>query len=1053
MMVLAAGDALHEPLLRVAADARPRGLDEMSPAAIYAVFDEAPAGAREPIFLGLVTSQNISRSPNRIFADLLPRRLPVPARLDAPVEEVLARMDAESVEAIPVLNSEKAFAGAITRTSLFAALLKRERGLLEESQHLQAVVEDDRRRLSTWLARSEELYTAATKLLGLLAAHAIERDLLQNGIDAVTKLLQARYGAVGILDEGGQLTHFFYTGIGPEDAERIGLLPQGRGLLGAVIRENQVLRLDDMTSDPRSAGFPAHHPPMKSLLAVPVSHQGHAYGRVYLCDKTTGEPFTAHDELLASSFAGSLAMILANVRSQAEREQADKAMELLVKGTASVVGEEFFRSLVKVLAEAFRVRWAFVSKLADDLGERIRLIAFWTGQGYDAPFEYAAKGTPCEQVIANKLCYYPRNVREQFPEDRWIAEQGVESYLAIPLVNTSGTVLGHLGVMHDVPMIGAQTAVPLLKIFAARAAAELERQRAEDALQDSEHRIRAILASAADGIITIDEHGNVESFNPASERIFGYAAADVVGRNVKMLMPDPYRSEHDGYLRAYGESGHGRIIGVGPREVLGRRQDGTVFPMDLAISVMQVENRRVFIGIVRDITDRKHAEEQLNLLAHYDTLTSLPNRVLFNDRLKQTTIAAARHDRVVTVMFIDLDRFKTINDTLGHDVGDLVIKAAAERIVGCLRAGDTVARLGGDEYAVVLADMAQTQDAARVAQKIVDAFSEPLRVAEHELFVTVSIGVTLYPSDDASVDNLLKNADIAMYRAKERGRNSYQFYTADMNAKAGERLALETHLRHALERGELLLHYQPQVDLQTGRIIGVEALVRWQRQTGLVSPADFIPLAEETGLIVPIGEWVLRTACARGKAWHDAGFGFLRLSVNVSARQFRQNDFSETVAKVLRDTGFPPVSLELEMTESLLMEHAEAMITRFEELHAMGVSLSIDDFGTGYSSLSYLKRFPIDTVKIDRSFVNDIITDPDQAAIASGIISLAQNLRLKVVAEGVETEEQAAFLRSRRCDAMQGYLFSRPVSHHALSSLLTEGRRWAPIKPPPGACP
>jgi diguanylate cyclase (GGDEF)-like protein/PAS domain S-box-containing protein len=1046
--LLAAADALHDPVLRVSSDAHPRGLGEAPRAAIYAVFDEMPPANREPVFLGLVTARDISRFPNRIFADLLPHHLPVPARLDAPLEEILARMDAESLEAIPVLNAEKAFAGAISRTSLFSALLKREQGLLEESQRLQAVVEDDRRCLSTWLARSEELYTAATKLLGLLAAHAIERDLLQNGIDAVTKLLQARYGAVGILDDAGQLTHFFYTGIGPEDAERIGGLPQGRGLLGVVIRENQMLRLDDMTSDPRSAGFPPHHPPMKSLLAVPISYQDIVYGRVYLCDKTTGEPFTAHDELLASSFAGSLAMILTNTRSQAEREKADEAIRLIVQGTSSVVGEEFFRSLVKTMADAFHVRWAFVSELADERGDTLRLIAFWSGREHEAPFEYATKGTPCEQVIANQLCYYPRGIRELFPDDRWLVEQGVESYLAIPLVNTSGAVVGHLGVMHDGPMIGAPAADPLLKIFAARATAELERRWAVDALEHSERRTRAILASAADGIITIDERGNVESFNPAAERIFGYAAADVVGQNVKMLMPDPYRSEHDGYLRAYGESGHGLIIDVGPREVLGRRQDGTVFPMDLAISVMQVENHRVFIGIVRDISERKHDQERLNLLAHYDTLTSLPNRVLFNDRLKQTTIAAARHDRVVTVMFIDLDRFKTINDTLGHDVGDLVIKAAAERIVGCLRAGDTVARLGGDEYAVILADMAQTQDAARVAQKIVDAFSEPLRVAEHELFVTVSIGVTLYPSDDTSVDNLLKNADTSMYRAKERGRNTYQFYTADMNAKAGERLALETHLRHALERGELLLHYQPQVDLQTGRIIGVEALVRWQRQTGLVSPADFIPLAEETGLIVPIGEWVLRTACARGKAWHDAGFGFLRVSINVSARQFRQNDFSETVAKVLRETGFPPVSLELEMTESLLMEHAEAMITRFEELHAMGVSLSIDDFGTGYSSLSYLKRFPIDTVKIDRSFVNDIITDPDQAAIASGIISLAQNLRLKVVAEGVETEEQAAFLRSRRCDAMQGYLFSRPVSHHALSSLLSEGRRWAPIKPP-----
>jgi diguanylate cyclase (GGDEF)-like protein/PAS domain S-box-containing protein len=447
--------------------------------------------------------------------------------------------------------------------------------------------------------------------------------------------------------------------------------------------------------------------------------------------------------------------------------------------------------------------------------------------------------------------------------------------------------------------------------------------------------------------------------------------------------------------------------------------------------------------------ERKQAQERLDFLAHYDPLTGLPNRVLFNDRLKQTAAQAVRHQRVVAVLFLDLDRFKTINDTLGHDVGDLVLKAVAERLCGCVRSDDTVAHLGGNGYAVILADMAQTDDVAKVAQKILDTVSQPIQLADRELFVTASIGITVCPTDDQIVDNLLKNADTAMYRAKDRGCNTYQVYTPDMNARAVERLAIETQLRRALERQEFLLHYQPQVDLGTGRIVGVEALVRWQRpESGLVSPAEFIPLAEETGLIGEIGEWVLRTACAHNRAWQDAGLPEIRVAVNVSACQFAHKDFVDTVARILRETGLPPSSLELEVTESLVMEHAEATVAKLAQFHAMGIALAIDDFGTGYSSLSYLQRFPIDSVKIDQSFVRDVPTNADHSAITAAMIGLAHNLRLTVVAEGVETEDQVAFLRAHHCEVGQGYLFSRPVPYEAFSSLLKSRWCWQPT---PGA--
>jgi diguanylate cyclase (GGDEF)-like protein/PAS domain S-box-containing protein len=559
-------------------------------------------------------------------------------------------------------------------------------------------------------------------------------------------------------------------------------------------------------------------------------------------------------------------------------------------------------------------------------------------------------------------------------------------------------------------------------------------------LRDSEARLRAILTNAADGVVTIDERGIVESFNPAAERIFSYAAGDVIGRNVKMLMPEPYQSEHDAYVQRYVDGGRGRIIGIGPREVVGRRRDGTTFPIDLAISEMRLDERHLFIGIVRDITERKHAAERLDYLAHYDALTGLPNRALLNDRLRQTTIAAGRHERVVTVMFLDLDRFKTINDTLGHDVGDLVLRTVADRLAACVREGDTVARLGGDEYAIILADMAQSRDAMGIAQKILDRVREPISLAGHELVISASIGITLYPADDARIEHLLKNADTAMYRAKEQGRNTYQFYTADMNAEAVLRLTLETDLRRALEHGEFLLHYQPQIDLKSGALIGMEALIRW-RHPGerLVPPATFIPLAEDTGLIVPIGQWVMRTACAQNKAWQDAGLPALRVSVNVSARQFRQKSFPETVAAILRETGLGPAYLELEVTESLMMDHVEAAIMTLKEFHGMGIKLSIDDFGTGYSSLSYLRRFPIDSIKIDRSFIGSLATDSDQTAIVVAMISLAHTLRLRVVAEGVETAGQAAFLCEHGCDEGQGYLFSKPLAAELLVSLLRTG--------------
>ena len=438
-----------------------------------------------------------------------------------------------------------------------------------------------------------------------------------------------------------------------------------------------------------------------------------------------------------------------------------------------------------------------------------------------------------------------------------------------------------------------------------------------------------------------------------------------------------------------------------------------------------------------EIRERKLAQQRLTHLAHYDSLTGLPNRVLFHDRLQLAMIDARRTQRLVAVMLLDLDRFKHVNDTLGHGVGDLLLKQVAQRLLKCVRAGDTVSRLAGDEFALILPGVLHADNVSRLTQRILKSLSEPLVLDGHTVSVSGSLGVTLFPNDHDTLEGLLKNADAAMYRAKEAGRNACQFYSAEMHASAERRLTLENHLRRAIERGEFVLHYQPQVDLASGDIIGMEALLRWQSpELGLVSPMDFIPLAEETGLIVPIGEWVLRTACKQTRAWQLAGLSPLsRISVNFSARQF-QKGVATRIADILVESGLVPSALVLELTETSLMLDSDVVRATLDAIDEMGVQIAIDDFGTGYASLSYLKRFPIDVLKIDRSFVRGIPSDSNDVAITGAIITMAHSLGLKVVAEGVETAAQFAFLRERGCNAMQGFYFSKPLAVEAFTALL-----------------
>jgi len=482
-------------------------------------------------------------------------------------------------------------------------------------------------------------------------------------------------------------------------------------------------------------------------------------------------------------------------------------------------------------------------------------------------------------------------------------------------------------------------------------------------------------------------------------------------------------------------------------ETVHQRRDGSTFPVEISLQSLAAhdnndKNAHLVVALARDITEHKQNEAELNRLAYYDILTGLPNRLLFNDRLHQAALDAKRRKRFVALILLDIDRFKVVNDTMGHIAGDMLLKEMANRLRQSVREGDTIARLGGDEFALIFTDIIDVSDAANLAQSLLAKLSVPMEIDNREVFSSASIGITLYPEDTDDVETLVKFADSAMYHAKEQGRNNYQFYSQEMTVTAQERLRMESSLRRALERNELFLHYQPQVEISSGRILGVEALLRWSDNDGnFIPPDQFIPLAEETGLIVPIGEWVLQQSCSQLKTWHNEGHRQLTMSVNVASRQFKDVHFGHTVRKTIESLSIPAHALELEITESVLMENSDLIMRMLKELKSSGVSLAIDDFGTGYSSLSYLKRFPIDRVKIDQSFVRDLCIDIEDVAIVKAIIAMSNTLRLRVIAEGVETEEQLDLLRIEGCCEYQGYLFARPMDAEAMTALLNDANK------------
>lgn len=596
---------------------------------------------------------------------------------------------------------------------------------------------------------------------------------------------------------------------------------------------------------------------------------------------------------------------------------------------------------------------------------------------------------------------------------RWVLSQSE------PIVDAGGKIIRVIGTVRDIT----------------------EKKQAEEALWENEIKYRTLFETAQDAIFLFKD-GVFVDCNKHTLEMFGCQRHEIIGHSPVEFSPSHQPDGRPSKIKAQQKID--AALGGEPQffEWEHMRLDGTSFHAEVSLNTIELKGKRYLHAIVRDITERMQAQERLQYLAHHDSLTGLSNRAMFLERLDHALTRARWTNRPLAVLFLDLDRFKNINDTLGHNIGDSALRVAAQRLLDAVREGDTVARLGGDEFTVLLEDLASTDDVPVVAQKILESVSQPFDVEGREFVMTTSIGISLYPSDGDDSLKLLRNADTAMYRAKEQGRNKSQFYSSEMGAKALEKFMLESNLRHALERKEFQLYYQPQVNLDTGAITGVEALLRWRHpELGLVSPDQFLPVAEETGLMKSIDEWVLRTACLQAQAWRSAGLPPITMAVNLSGAVFGGHDLAEIISRVLGESCLVPEQLELEITENAIMQNAEPTVRMLGNLRRMGIRLAVDDFGTGYSSLSYLKRFPIDTLKIDKSFVQDVTVDDDDASLVKAIVVMGHALKLNVIAEGVETAEQLAFLRQQGCDGMQGYFFSRPLPLEEITPMLQSRKK------------
>lgn len=861
-------ETLSDQVRRAAPEDRPV-VGRLPDHTVFAVFETLPD--RLELFLGLVTAEQVAANPDRILADLLLRPALPALKPDTLVETARRRLENERVGALPVLDEDGRFVGAVTLLSLLKAVVRQEAMLRRKGLDLLEHCRRECERLAKCVVHLEGLHASSKRLLQAVVHTKLEREMLQHGIELLSQLVEARYGALVVFDEAGEIRDFVCCGLDRETAARIGRLLQGAGLLGQNgLGRKGTLRLENLADHPEAAWFSEGHPGMRSLVAAQIAHQGQLLGWVCLCDRFDGGPFSAEDELEIKQFADLLAL---NMLEQRQKRELDLKLKLAAK----------------------------------------------------------------------------------------------------------------------------------------------------------------VFEQASEGILMTDAEEKIVLVNRALTTITGYQEEELIGKTPRVFQSG-YQDEK--FYRAMWQSL--KESGQWQGEIWNRRKSGAVYPEWLRINALTDENGRVthFVAVFSDLSLPMPQRGNLERLVHFDHLTNLPNRLLFRAELKQAMLRTRFNSKFMALLMLDLDRFKVINDTFGHQVGDCLLQQVSKRLQHCLRKreapriGDIAARLAGDEFSIILNDLEFPEDAEGIARKILERCQQPFLLGELERCVTASIGIAVYPGDAETLDELICCADLAMYHAKKLGRNHFCRYDRGSHASAKHRMRLENDLYRALDRQEFEIHYQLQVAAETGRIVGVEALLRWRHpEHGWISPLEFLPILEDIGLIGQIGEWVLRRVCAcylECRQRLGLKEGELTVAVNVSARQLNQHLIPQ-VRAVLKENRLDPRCLKLELTESVAMDDPQSSMEIFAGLKALGVEICIDDFGTGYSSLSYLTRLPVAALKIDRSFVKDMTLDPEDRAVVSSIVALAHHLGLKVIAEGVETLEQYTMLRSLRCDILQGYLLSQPV--------------------------
>ncbi|XEC95971.1 EAL domain-containing protein [Paenibacillus tarimensis] len=842
-----------------------------------------------------------------------------------------------------------------------------------------------------------------------------------------------------------------------------------------VIETQKTIYIPDTSKDSRPDPRAVKAFQIKSLLALPISYENRLYGLVFLFDYGIPMNLSESEIQTVEAYVNMAAVAIRNANNLTSKEELISEKQLLLDVTREL-------SLCSTMQEALDKCFHYVGKvlnnynigthLLDPIAEKklkptkLSKESDWKEEDWlkthrKIKIDHSKDLLFQEVISTKKAILIPDVYADHRPNQEACRNFGIQGIFMLPLVSM-GEVLGTIAVVNlgerglvysTVSMQLAQSIVDATasalsnmlfmekqELIIQKRTSEISEKNAElenaiKELQRLSHEKEMILNSAGEGIFGLDLKGKLTFCNPAAAVMLGYENKnELIGQSYKSIFHrnnQPAEEDSEACFASYIEKNKNNYA----TDEQFFRLDASSFPVEYVISSIEEEGKTVgYVVTFKDITFRKNMEEEIKYYAYYDSLTKLPNRVLLKDRLSQGLLYAKQHDEKLAVMFLDLDRFKMINDTMGHSYGDLLLQEIAARLKGCVTKEATVSRQGGDEFTIILPSIQYEDEVIAVAERILDSFSKPFDLRENEVFIKTSIGISIFPDDGETEEVLIKNADTAMYKSKELAGNSYQFYNFDMDYRNYENVKIANDLHKALDQDQFVLYYQPIIDYRKRTIVGVEALIRWNHpERGMVYPNDFIPIAEETGLIVPIGDWVLRNACKQLKLWHGQGYSSLRVSVNISARQFEQKNFITLIKNVLQETNLSPEFLELELTENIIIKNIEATIKTMEQLRELGIQISIDDFGTGYSSLGYLKNFPINMLKIDKSFIRDLLQHSDDGAITNTIITLAHNLKLHVVAEGVETGEQIDFLFSRGCFLMQGNFFSQPIDAEELA--------------------